>query len=123
MRKESSPFSFVPTENRISAFGLPKREQPYAAQKLQRLIQDRTQVVEGGPLESRSRTPVLHPTSPLRIIPTNETGNSHSPVQRIESPVSQEDEEVLEIVRQGELEQRPSLRQCDSVLQESESRG
>lgn len=68
----------------------------------------------------RPKTPVFHPTSPLRIIPSNDINILHSPVQRIESPVSQEDEEVLEIVRQGDFDEISSVRQCDSVLQEGD---
>lgn len=61
------------------------------------------------------------PTSPLRIVNSNEIGvNVNNLVQRIESPVSREDEEVLEIVKQGEMEENSIIRQCDSVLQESE---
>lgn len=58
------------------------------------------------------------PTSPLRIIPSNENAIAGSE-QRIASPVSQEDEEVDSIVGQEEGVRHP-LRQCDSVLQETE---
>lgn len=65
-----------------------------------------------------SRTLYNPPTSPLRIIPSNES-STFGVDQRIASPVSQEDEEVVSIVKQGETV-RHQLRQCDSVLQETE---
>ncbi|XP_060535655.1 hamartin isoform X2 [Cylas formicarius] len=57
------------------------------------------------------------PTSPLRIV--NPDGSNRQPVsfQRNESPVSQEDEEVSTIVREGAA-RKQSLRPCDSVLPE-----
>lgn len=115
MRKESSPFNFS-GESRASAFGVPKKE-PYTMQKIQRLVQDRMHVMETDLPGIRSLTPTIHPTSPSRIIPER---NEYSSVQRIESPVSKEDEEVLEIVRLGEMDGNFDLRQCDSVLQEGE---
>lgn len=61
------------------------------------------------------------PTSPLRIIHSNESATLSNPLQRIESPVSQEDEEVVSIVKQGEGSARQLLlRQCDSVLKDVE---
>lgn len=59
------------------------------------------------------------PTSPLRIIHSNESTLLSNPLQRIESPISQEDEEVVSIVKQGEGT-RQLLRQCDSVLKDVE---
>lgn len=59
------------------------------------------------------------PTSPLRIIHSNESTALTNTIQRIESPVSQEDEEVVSIVRQGEGT-RQLVRQCDSVLRDVE---
>ncbi|KAF5278927.1 hypothetical protein FQR65_LT15486 [Abscondita terminalis] len=115
MRKESSPFSFV-GEARTSAFGIPKKE-PYTAQKIQRLVQDRAHVMENDLSSIRSLTPTVYPTSPLRTIQANEYNNL---LQRIESPISKEDEEVLEIVRLGESDGSFDFRQCDSVLQEGE---
>lgn len=64
--------------------------------------------------------PFNAPTSPLRIIPHHENIITSSlEQQRISSPVTQEDEEVVSIVRLGESTNHP-LRQCDSVLQEVE---
>ncbi|KAF5277664.1 hypothetical protein FQA39_LY18452 [Lamprigera yunnana] len=118
MRKDISPFSF-PAELRSSAFGIPKKE-PYSMKKIQRLVQDRAHATEGDASGSRPLTPTVHPTSPLRIIQANECSNLLSSMQRIESPVSKEDEEVLEIVRLGEIDGNFDLRQCDSVLQEGD---
>lgn len=67
----------------------------------------------------KTKPPFNPPTSPLRIIHNNETGLVGNSLQRIESPVSQEDEEVVSIVRQGESA-RQVLRQCDSVLKDVE---
>lgn len=118
MRKDASPFNF-PTEARLSAFGAPKKE-TYTLQKIQKLVQDRAHAIEG----ETSRSPVIYPTSPLRVIQVNEYNNLLGSIQRIESPVSKEDEEVLEIVRQGVMDGESDIRQCDSVLQEGEgSRG
>lgn len=64
---------------------------------------------------------MLVPTSPSKgftseiILP-----GSPIPMQRLDSPLSQEDEEVSQIVRQGETIQYPGIRQCDSVLHEVE---
>lgn len=67
----------------------------------------------------KSSLPFNAPTSPLRIIPPHENIITSSLEQRISSPVTQEDEEVVSIVRLGESTNYP-LRQCDSVLQEVE---
>ncbi|KAB0797056.1 hypothetical protein PPYR_11117 [Photinus pyralis] len=114
MRKDVSPFSF-PTETRLSAFGVPKKE-TYTSQKIQKLVQDRAYAIEG----ETARSPVIYPTSPLRVIAMNDCNNVLGSIQRIESPVSREDEEVLEIVRRGVMDGDADLRQCDSVLQEGE---
>ncbi|GLV45534.1 Tsc1 [Carabus blaptoides fortunei] len=103
---------------------------------------------------ARGKTPVAHiPTSPLRVIPRyhQDTQSSvpHSPVPLVDGPgtrewppvarprpeknglpvtvgteTSQEDQEVLEIVRQGEMHSDSTRTQlCDSVLQEFVSHG
>ncbi|KAK5642961.1 hypothetical protein RI129_009128 [Pyrocoelia pectoralis] len=119
MRKDASPFNF-PTEARLSAFGIPKKE-TYTLQKIQKLVQDRAHVSTLVGLQGEtSRSPVIYPTSPLRVIQVNEYNNLLGSIQRIESPVSKEDEEVLEIVRQGVMDGESDIRQCDSVLQEGE---
>lgn len=65
---------------------------------------------------------VVVPTSPSRGGLSSETSAPGSPIpmQRLESPFSQEDEEVSQIVRHGETVQHPGIRQCDSVLHEVE---
>lgn len=65
------------------------------------------------------------PQSPSKRISSIEYNIPRSPVpvQRIESPVSQEDEEVLSIVGRGDMARHPGLRQCDSVLNDSEEIG
>lgn len=72
--------------------------------------------IGGGEPQQRLSRP---PTSPLRIIHSNESTFLSNTLQRIESPVSQEDEEVVSIVKQGEGT-RQLLRQCDSVLKDVE---
>lgn len=76
-------------------------------------------------LEKTKPMTTAPPPSPLKFIATydNNTPGSPLPWQRIESPVSQEDEEVVAIVKQGELTRHTNLRQCDSVLQDVEETG
>lgn len=181
MKKELSPFRF-PAEGSSSsksAFERPRRDSipsaferrdSLSAQKIQRLQQDRIQVIESLASDKQSALNVcakmsgIQPTSPLCSV-GNETSIPNSPVRMeptapvpggkewlVAKPVpekngfgfesaemigaaslhtdsSQEDQEVLEIVRQGEqwnidtqLKQATVLplsqRQCDSVLQE-----
>ncbi|XP_017775140.1 PREDICTED: hamartin isoform X2 [Nicrophorus vespilloides] len=84
-----------------------------------------TPIKVGEDYNNKPRPHALAPTSPLRIIPPGNSSNENSvpnsplPIQRIDSPVSQEDEEVLAIVSQSEL-RHPGLRQCDSVIQDSD---
>lgn len=63
----------------------------------------------------------------MRIISTvNCNSNPSSPIlttQRNDSPVSQEDEEILSIVKQGDSNRTNNIRQCDSVLHEVEGAG
>ncbi|XP_018331114.1 hamartin isoform X2 [Agrilus planipennis] len=114
MRKETSPFNF---DGRHSAFGHPKKD--HAVMKVQKLMHERNVGMIDSTLESAVARKT--PTSPLRFIPSVSDNNFFSNVnQRIESPISVEDEEVLEIVQQGKMENFPGLRQCDSVLQEVE---
>lgn len=70
--------------------------------------------------KSTNVTGVTAPPSPLKFIATYESNNLNSPIpgQRIESPVTQEDEEVVSIVKQGEFCKNSNLRQCDSVFQD-----
>lgn len=65
------------------------------------------------------------PPSPLKFITTYEGSSVCSPLpaQRLESPVTIEDEEVGSIVKQGEFGRSANLRQCDSVLQDVEETG
>lgn len=179
MKKELSPFRF-PAEGSSSsksAFERPRRDSipsaferrdSLSAQLIQRLQQDRIQVIESLGSDKQSalnvctKTSGVQPPSPLRCI-GNEMGIPNSPVHMeptapvpggkewlVAKPIpekngfgfesaemigaaslhidsSQEDQEVLEIVRQGEhwsidtqLKQVTVLsqRQCDSVLQE-----
>lgn len=131
MRKDPSPFSFPPTDGKhCSAFGNPKREN-LTSQKVQRMLQDRNQQVSENNflfsfLIDTFKVPDFEkrisnlPSSPLRIIPPGNNGSIPGspvlPIQRNESPVSQEDEEVLAIVGQGHPHRSSNLRQCDSVL-------
>lgn len=62
---------------------------------------------------------MMVPTSPSKILISDIPGSPIS-MQRLDSPLSQEDEEVSQIVRQGETIQYPGIRQCDSVLHEVE---
>ncbi|GJQ87097.1 putative hamartin protein [Trypoxylus dichotomus] len=112
MRKEVSPFNFQDV-GRHTAFGNVKRSE--AASRLQKLIQDRSQM---GDTSTRSSF-MMVPTSPSRNL-TSEMVVSGSPMQRLDSPLSQEDEEVSQIVRQGESIHCQEIRQCDSVLHEIE---
>lgn len=120
MRKDPSPFKFPQDNFELNA----RRQNALVSQKITRLIEDRSQVN------------LKNPTSPLRVI----NPSMHSPVALLENPAmqwqlakptaqpltpgadsSQEDQEVLEIVRLAELQQhvKPQrLQQCDSVLQE-----
>lgn len=104
MRKDSSPFTFQPEP----LYFPPKNS--HAHHMLERVLQERQQFE----LQQRQAPP-----SPLKLIGSNEA----SFPTRIESPVSQEDEEVVAIVRQGEICQHANLRQCDSVLHDVEETG
>ncbi|XP_023715009.1 hamartin isoform X2 [Cryptotermes secundus] len=175
MKKEPSPFRFPPegSNSSKSAFEQPQRDSMPSAferrdslfsQKIQRIQQDRIQVIDSLALNVRSKMSGVPPTSPLRSI-ANEISIPNSPVHMeptapvpggkewlVAKPVpekngfrfdsaetsgtvsshldsSQEDQEVLEIVRQGEqwsIDTQPkqssvlpsSQRQCDSVLEE-----
>ncbi|KRT84086.1 hypothetical protein AMK59_564 [Oryctes borbonicus] len=110
MRKEVSPFNFQDIPRHTSA--LVKRSDP--ANRLQKLIQDRSQMGD-----ANTRSPfMMVPTSPSKSLTSEMV--SGSPMQRLDSPLSQEDEEVSQIVRQGETIHYQELRQCDSVLHEVE---
>lgn len=123
MRKDPSPFKFP----QDSTFELNRRQNAAVSQKITRLIEDRSQVND---------TRKNLPTSPLRVI---NPSVPHSPVALLENaamqwqlarpiasqpvtpggPDTAEDQEVLEIVRQAELQSKPQrVQQCDSVLQE-----
>lgn len=119
MRKDSTPFTFPVFEAKphSSAFGYPKKDSS-SAQKIQKLLQERDRIQ----ISSDDKKVSLVPSSPLRIIPSSGNDNN-SPViftQRNDSPISQEDEEVLAIVGQTQSGRMAGLRQCDSVLHDVE---
>ncbi|XP_060535653.1 hamartin isoform X1 [Cylas formicarius] len=123
MRKEPSPFTYPTVEGDVSrvpganispsAF-VKSGAGSFSNQKMVKLIQERLQALDTQVEHPKSKPP---PTSPLRIV--NPDGSNRQPVsfQRNESPVSQEDEEVSTIVREGAA-RKQSLRPCDSVLPE-----
>ncbi|KAI4469373.1 hamartin [Holotrichia oblita] len=113
MRKEVSPFNFQDIPRHSSNFGNVKRE---PVNRLQKLIQDRSQLADPNVRSSF----MLVPTSPSKGFSEIIVPGSPIPMQRLDSPLSQEDEEVSQIVRQGETIQYPGIRQCDSVLHEVE---
>lgn len=118
LRKDSSPFTF-PVDPKGTAFYYPRKDS-YAQQKLQRVMLERQQS-DG----DKSRTDIAPPSSPLKFITTYESSSVTSPIpgQRIESPITLEDEEVGFLSKQGEFSKNANLRQCDSVLQDVEETG
>lgn len=118
MKKDASPFKF-PTDN--SAFELSVKRPAAVSQKIAKVLEDRT-------LAAAAYQNV--PTSPLRPIhrlhdPEGSPVRGASPAMILQQDSSQEDQEVLEIVRRGERMSQPSIsrsQQCDSVIQEFQVR-
>ncbi|VEN64284.1 unnamed protein product, partial [Callosobruchus maculatus] len=81
-------------------------------QKVDRLVLDRLQASEGlansfTPVDVSKSKNLPPPSSPLRIINPDQISRQFSSNQRIESPLSQEDEEVLSIVSKGSAPTTP----------------
>ncbi|KAJ8943931.1 hypothetical protein NQ314_009595 [Rhamnusium bicolor] len=118
MRKEISPFNFSSESKSGSAFVKPKRDS-VSNQKLTKLILERSQVAETTSDDHFTKNKNLPtPSSPLRIISSETVSRQFSPHQRIESPITQEDEEVLSIVSKSDSMKHQVPRACDSVLPE-----
>ncbi|CAH0547663.1 unnamed protein product [Brassicogethes aeneus] len=111
MRKDVGAFHFP--DGRTTGFSTYKKDS-YAIQKLGKLTLDRMQCLDSHQ-EQRYNLPV--PSSPRQIINSAVAQLELKHHQRIESPVSQEDEEVLSIVS-GREPFKQVARQCDSVLPE-----
>ncbi|KAJ8924577.1 hypothetical protein NQ315_000726 [Exocentrus adspersus] len=115
MRKEHSPFSF--SSESKSAFRKIKRE-IVSSQKLNKLILERAQISEssgmGDTIMKNKIVPV--PSSPLHIISSEAISRQFIQHQRTESPVSQEDEEVLSIVGKTEAVKPAAARPGSGVL-------
>ncbi|KAJ8957088.1 hypothetical protein NQ318_007302 [Aromia moschata] len=119
MRKEFSQFTFSPDNKSSSAFTKTKRES-ISNQKITKLATERSQIPEtqGSSEQFTKSITIPTPSSPLRIIGSETVSRQFSAHQRNESPVSQEDEEVLSIVGKGDTSKQPAKRPCDSVLPE-----
>lgn len=99
MRKDYSQFTF----------STDKVNQSLKDKKLHKLIIERGQASEGETIQKGKNLPP--PSSPLRI--KNDSRNYN--YTRLDSSVSQEDEEVSSIVMKGESVKRQLVR-CDSVV-------
>nr|CAH7719171.1 unnamed protein product [Callosobruchus chinensis] len=84
------------------------RDPGSAKQKVDRLVLDRLQINSFTPVDVSKSKNLPPPSSPLRIINPDQISRQFSSNhQRIESPLSQEDEEVLSIVSKGSAPTTP----------------